>query len=114
MGRQGLGSPANTQQPSKILLYTLLEICPVLQGVKDLLRVSLHLLTYMKAQDRGFDVKECAAIVQQHLKCPALGLHLKWKAFTAQRSGVQPGCISEHTVTFLYEEKDDAHSKVRQ
>lgn len=25
-----------------------------------------------------------------------------------------PGCISEHTGTFLYEEKDGAHSKVRQ
>lgn len=92
------------------------EMCPVLQGVKDLLRVSWHLLTYRKAQDRGFDVaaKEHAVIVQQHLKCPALGLHLKWKASTAHRSGVQPCCISEHTGTFLYEEKDDAPSKVRQ
>lgn len=99
--------------PAKSCSTHCFEICTVLQGVKDLLRVSLHLTDI---QDRGFDVlvKEYAVIVQQHLKCPALCLHLKWKAFTAHCSGVQTGWISEHTITFFYEEKYNAHSKVRQ
>lgn len=85
--RAGLGQ-AHLQihsNPAKSCSAHCFETCTVLQGLEDLLRVSLHLLTYMKAQDRGLDVlvKECTVIVQQHLKCPALDLHLRWKAFTA-------------------------------
>lgn len=69
LGRQGWAHLQIHSNPAKSCSTHCFEICTVLWGVKDLLRVSLHLLTYMKTKDRGFDVfvKEYAVIVQQHL-----------------------------------------------